>query len=276
MKHAYLIMAHNEFALLKRQLHLLDHPENDIFLHIDKKVPRPQYEALVCAVVEQIRHAGVQFLPRRRVAWGGSSQIRLLLALFRAASRTQHAYYHVMAGVDLPNKPHDKILRFFAESAGKNYMEFCPVEEDILDRVRYYYPLQNVLVKRCGSLGWYLQKALVRVQKQLAINRARRAPFAWAKGSNRVSVTHEFVLGLLGFYAAHRRRFRMVYLADELVVQSFALQSGLPLEDDYLRFCLWIDHKPHTLTQEDYEALVASPALFALKYSCETQPAIVE
>ena len=36
-KHAYLIMAHNEFEILKILLHLLDDERNDIYLHIDSK-----------------------------------------------------------------------------------------------------------------------------------------------------------------------------------------------------------------------------------------------
>ena len=37
-RHAYLVMAHNEFELLGQLLELLDYEENDIYLHIDKKV----------------------------------------------------------------------------------------------------------------------------------------------------------------------------------------------------------------------------------------------
>lgn len=37
-RHAYLIMAHNEWSLLNVLLSLLDDDRNDIYLHIDKKV----------------------------------------------------------------------------------------------------------------------------------------------------------------------------------------------------------------------------------------------
>ncbi len=38
-KHAYLIMAHNQWECLFELLKALDDPRNDIFLHIDKKRP---------------------------------------------------------------------------------------------------------------------------------------------------------------------------------------------------------------------------------------------
>ena len=37
MKHAYLIMAHNEWDMLNKLIQALDYPNNDIYLHIDKK-----------------------------------------------------------------------------------------------------------------------------------------------------------------------------------------------------------------------------------------------
>ena len=51
-RHAYLIMAHNEWSLLNVLLSLLDDDRNDIYLHIDQKVKQmpdlyqPKYSAL--------------------------------------------------------------------------------------------------------------------------------------------------------------------------------------------------------------------------------------
>ncbi len=36
-KHAYLVMAHNDWSLLSKLLRCIDDPRNDIFIHIDKK-----------------------------------------------------------------------------------------------------------------------------------------------------------------------------------------------------------------------------------------------
>ena len=37
MKHAYLIMAHNEWEMLNKLIQASDYPNNDIYLHIHKK-----------------------------------------------------------------------------------------------------------------------------------------------------------------------------------------------------------------------------------------------
>ena len=38
-RHAYLIMAYNNWRQLRMLLELLDDPRNDIYIHIDKSVP---------------------------------------------------------------------------------------------------------------------------------------------------------------------------------------------------------------------------------------------
>ena len=37
MRHAYLIMAHDQPEVLKSLLLCLDHRDNDVFVHLDKK-----------------------------------------------------------------------------------------------------------------------------------------------------------------------------------------------------------------------------------------------
>ena len=37
MKFAYMIMAHNEPYVLDKLIHMLDYPNNDIYIHVDAK-----------------------------------------------------------------------------------------------------------------------------------------------------------------------------------------------------------------------------------------------
>lgn len=47
MRHAYLIIAHNEFEVLKLLIECLDDSRNDIYIHFDKKVVPPLPEIKV-------------------------------------------------------------------------------------------------------------------------------------------------------------------------------------------------------------------------------------
>lgn len=77
LKHAYLVMAHNNFYVLETLLHLLDDERNTIYLHIDKKTKGVDTEAL-----QKIpQKAKLYLVKRRKVNWGGFSQIQCELAL---------------------------------------------------------------------------------------------------------------------------------------------------------------------------------------------------
>ena len=78
MRHAWLIIAHNEFAILQQLIDRLDSPEMDFFIHVDKKV-----SAQPSISVRQ----GKLFVLKERidVRWGSVSQIRCEMALFRTA-----------------------------------------------------------------------------------------------------------------------------------------------------------------------------------------------
>ena len=51
-RHAYMIMAHNDFDMLYEILRELDYRRNDIFLHIDRKSQNVPIEHLCSAVKE--------------------------------------------------------------------------------------------------------------------------------------------------------------------------------------------------------------------------------
>lgn len=46
MKHAFLIIAHSQYELLSVLVNLLDHPNNDIYILIDKKASLPSKDLL--------------------------------------------------------------------------------------------------------------------------------------------------------------------------------------------------------------------------------------
>lgn len=67
-KHAYLILAHNHFELLKNLLIALDDKRNDIYLHIDKKVVDFPEKSLK----DTLKNAKIYILKKRyNITWGG-------------------------------------------------------------------------------------------------------------------------------------------------------------------------------------------------------------
>lgn len=101
-KHAMLIMAHNQFAVLEKLLIMLDHERNEIYIHIDRKSGHvdEQYYRCLC------RRSRIVFIPGMSVHWGNSSQVDCELALMEAAlaSGEEYCYLHLLSGVDLQIK----------------------------------------------------------------------------------------------------------------------------------------------------------------------------
>lgn len=68
MKHAYLILAHNEPRILDLLLRLLENVHNDIYVHIDRKAN----DLFDYAVHKYKNRSDVRFVGERfNVNWGG-------------------------------------------------------------------------------------------------------------------------------------------------------------------------------------------------------------
>ena len=74
-KHAYLVVAHNDWGLLSKLLRCIDDPRNGIFIHVDKKAN------FVLSEVYEPKKAGCSYIRRRKVSWGGYSIIAAELTL---------------------------------------------------------------------------------------------------------------------------------------------------------------------------------------------------
>ena len=85
MKHAFLIMAHSNWELLKRIIRNLDFEDSRIYLHIDAKSEISTNK--IEEIKQQAKIANVVVIPRIKVTWWGYSQIQCELNLFKSAVR---------------------------------------------------------------------------------------------------------------------------------------------------------------------------------------------
>lgn len=111
MKHAFLIIAHNEYPILEVLLSMLDDERNDIYLHIDKRA---------VALYQKIKgfktkKAGFYLIEKSiKVYWGDISLVKAEYLLFETALKNgTYVYYHLLSGTDLPIKSQDYIHEFF-------------------------------------------------------------------------------------------------------------------------------------------------------------------
>lgn len=98
----------------------LDHPESDIYVHIDKKVKE--------LPVLHASKSKLQVLEKRLdVRWGSVSQIECELLLFETANEHgPYDYYHIISGVTLPLKPFSELDAFFQAAEGRRLQTCVP------------------------------------------------------------------------------------------------------------------------------------------------------
>ena len=276
MRHAYLIIAHHEFEILKLLVNALDDHRNDIYIHFDKKVESlPQLE---------VSNANLIILKDRLdVRWGHVSQIEVELLLFGSAYNIANAnynYYHLISGVDIPIKSQNYIHDFFTKHHGKEFIGFTQgnTSKEIDRKVRRYHLFSkdfrggDSIGQRCKRI---IRAGVLRFQEILGIK--RNIDIEFKKGTNWVSVTHGFVHYLLSQESHIQRLYDRTFCADEIFLQTVCWNSPyknhiydlLDSRNSSKRMIKWQDNMIHDWQIDDVDFLISSPGLFARKFSSQ-------
>lgn len=268
MKHAYLILAHGQWDLLRTLLRCIDDERNDIFVHIDAKVREmPElYADKACLYVLD---------NRVDVHWGDVSVVEAEYALFEEALKYgPYGYYHLLSGVDLPLKSQDYIHSFFDERQGKEFIGYTltSMNPEVTRKVQRWH----LFPKRFRS-GNVVLKAVragfIRLQELTGIMRNRNVDFR--KGSQWVSVTDRMARCFVENKPWVMRAFSHTFCSDEIVMQTLCWNSPMrdniwSLESDAagcMRVIGWRDGCLYDWNADDYDTLADSEGLFARKFN---------
>ena len=205
MKHAFLIIAHNEYPVLEVLLSMLDDERNDIYLHIDKRAT----ELFQQIKKVKMQKAGFYLIENPiKVYWGDISQVQVEYLLFETAlSHGPYAYYHLLSGTDLPIKSQDYIHAFFQQNAGKEFVGFwqdAAHQRDLERKVfRYYFFTKRLKDKEhlLHGITALIRNLILAVQK--ISHYRRKQTFEFKKGGNWISITENAVKYLLQYKDIH-------------------------------------------------------------------------
>lgn len=216
MRHAWLIIAHNEFTVLQRLISLLDHEWSDFFIHFDAKVkdlPSPSVEK------------GRLFILDRRVdvRWGSVSQIETELVLLEAAlEKGPYSHYHILSGTHLPLKPVEELFRFYDSHPDQEVMRFWPEDPGDADFKlrRFHFPLRHykfgsALSRRLCQLTW---QVVIKAQKISGIRHMKAERFF--KTDNWVSLTEKSCRYMVESRDRILKKYRWSFCGDEYFAAS--------------------------------------------------------
>ena len=273
MKHAYLILAHNEPELLSLLVERLDDVRNDIYIHFDRKL----------SVLPDIKtlHAGLYILKDRvDVRWADVSMIEAEYKLFHAVvdSGCQYSRHHLISGVDLPLKNQDYIHSFFAQHQGKEFVGLHqrPMNSHADRALHYWHPFTRSFR---GSGCVFAIKRILRylvIQTQVLLGIRRNTTIPFHKGGQWVSITRELIDYLLEQEDRAFTIFSRTFGADEYFVPTLIwdtpfMERLFDTTDESrgaMRYIGWrADGQLIDFTSQDLPALQQTEYLFARKFN---------
>ena len=282
-KHAYLIMAHTQPELLKKLLRMLDDERNDIYLHIDSKAkdyPLAEVEAV-------LKKSKCIFTERTDVKWGSYSQIHCEMVLLKEAVKTEHTYYHLLSGMDLPIKSQEEIHAFFEKYDGLEFVDEdeAVISEAALSRVKYTHKFYG----KAGSAKDILGALSTKGQKLLGVDKTKKyGDIIFQKGRNWFSITHGLAKLVVEKESWIQEIFGQSVCGDELFLQTVARNSDyagkicnantMPEIPDtrYIDWKRGTNNNPYVFRESDYEKLKNASGLFARKFDLNVDEKIVE
>lgn len=248
MKHAFLIIAHNEPYILNILLKQIQHPDVSIYVHCDRK-------SNCSSEIEAITKLWGGYFLNDRIAvhWGTSAQIQCELKLFKSAYSNGYDYYHLVSGVDLLIRPISEFLQFIEANAGREFFSVdndCQNKADAINKVNYYYFfLKSYRGTSCVSLiSRFLCKAFIKLQKFIGLQRRINDNFEIYKGHNWMSLTKEAIGYILNQEDWILQRFKFTFCSDEIYKQTLLMNSSF----SYMRYVPRDIHQSSNLRQIDW------------------------
>lgn len=268
MRHAYLILAHNEYEVLQELVTALDSKDNDIYVHIDKKSKSlPTLNSKFSKIILLNK--------RYKVWWGTGTQVFTETYILRTAlsSGYKYDYYHIISGIHYPLKPLQEINDYFNSVKGSSVVSIMEDSHEAAQKklgrynlfLKGYYS-KHKLIQKFSKLFW---KITLRIQKIVGIK--RNYSFYGGKTSNWCSLTPEAALCWVKDTDLIKKRFRWTFCGDEYVPMSIIKAHNLPyINNNKYLFLEFIQGNPRKLTTQDFGTLKSSGCLFGRKFTKES------
>ncbi len=281
IKHAYLIIVHENSQVFECCCKLIDHPRNNIYLLIDSKSSEFDVERIKSV----LKYSKLTIIPSIKLFWAGVSLIEGELALISAAleDAISYQYYHFLTGADLPIKSQKEIHEFFDKYNGEEFIEF---NSSKMKLAKYKTQVYHFFVENNYFRYYYLMKVinhgLAKIQEKLGVMRQKNKHYY--HGSAMFSITEAFASYLIVNKKRILKEYKYSLACDEVFMQTEIINSPFKskvheynkLMYSNARFIEWNNKKNHNsptvFTINDFDRLIKvdNGLLFARKF-CENE-----
>ena len=271
MKIAHLILAHKNPDQLELLIQALQHPEFNIFVHLDGKADEKKFGFL-----DSYQNVS-KIVKRASVYWAGYGTIEATLNGFEQIIPLRFDYINVMSAQDYLIKTPQEIYKFFEENAGTEFISCESIKnewKEAASRVTNYHLIN------------YRFPGRHRIEKMItALLPARRPPLGYeiVGRANWFALTNAAAEYIFNFQKSRReyvRYFRFCWGADEFFFATILFNSSFKKKlKPNLTYVDWSIIKepghPKILGSEDFQKLVNSKKLFARKFDIHHDKEII-
>jgi len=274
MKHAILIIAHENFQQLIRLITRLD-SNCQVYIHLDKKLRFSKQELDTLSNLPVVN--GVY--SRYKINWGGFNMLKTVLFLLsKAVKDKDNEYFHLLSAQDYPVKPVSSFTKFIEANKGKEFLEYHTLPYNGWDNGTYrrydYFFFHDLFNYRTDKGRRYITKIL---HYQIKRDIKRKIPdhFETIYGGccwftlSRDCI--EYVLEYTRKFPAFYKRLKYTFVPEETYFHSIILNSPFKerVKNRSLRYVDWRyrnGHYPANLDESDFKALCLTDAFFARKF----------
>lgn len=267
---AILMIVHRDADMINRLLSRLQHPEIDIYIHLDKKSNK------LAGMIEPFQN--VTILPENEsydVHWGQNQDNRAVVALINRAT-TRYNHYALISGQHYPLKTAESIVEELRKAPEKDFITMMEQDSSsykkFLGRSVLYWPecmigrspLQKVMGYIYRNLNEVLHFPLLR-RTHYSSTQFMFGSQWWILSGKTVDHIHKTIEkdpSILDYYDN-------CFCPDECVFQTLANgYSGSVIANNNLTYIDWSEGKesPKVLTNDDFSSLESSDCLFARKF----------
>lgn len=268
MKHAFLIIAHDNREVLECLLRKLDDERNDVFLHVDKKASFEGNDF-------QLKKGKLFNLNNRIDArWGDFCLVAIELELIKAAlTQGNYEYLHLISGVDLPIKSLEEIYSGCENNKGKEFIGFSQnvSSKDLNWRTQNYFIFSRQFKSR-NIIKRAIRYAFVKFQSLVG---CKRCPLEIKKGPQWWSITSDFARYIISKEKYIKKYFTHTYCPDEIVFQTLCWNSPFKdniyrIDDEFKgcrRYIPWENGELKSLADTDFDKMQNADYWFARKFN---------
>lgn len=282
MKYAFLILAHEDPAQLRRLIHALDDPHFDIFVHVSANAELAAYRF----EAYELRHSRLTVLEERITTyWGDMSLVEVMLALYRKAFANGPYERHItLSGLDYPLKSNAEILKALGDP-NREFIQARPLGKDLAFKIQGIYLWKYHILARIAR-HLVCNYPVVMHPSRLKIRKGDREKAEVYFSSQWHALSGDCVGWMLKTLEENpkiERFFRYAYAPDELLIPTLVCNSPFadriipgyfPENQDFEELfvslpaihCLRRENKNVVVFREtDYHMLMNSGKLFCRK-----------